>query len=72
MITKTAQLIIREFPQEALEEYVKDRLETLSREFETVKPENLGALQGRITEVKLLLRIREDAQNVLNLARKKP
>lgn len=70
MTPQVAQGIIRDFPQEALEDYVKHRLEALSREFETVKPDNLGALQGRIIEVKLLLRIREDAQNVLNVARK--
>jgi hypothetical protein len=68
--TSIAQTIIREFTQEALEDYVNYRLEALYKEFETVKPDHLGALQGRITEVKLLLRARIDAQNVLNLARK--
>lgn len=70
MKPQVAQLIIREFAQEALEDYVNYRLEVLYKEFETVKPDNLGALQGKIAEVKGLLRARNDAQNVLEQARK--
>lgn len=66
----TAQIIIRDFPQDGLEDYVQNRLEVLSKEFETVKTDNLGNLQGRISEVKLLLSIRKHAQDVLDQARK--
>lgn len=72
MKTSTSQTVIRGFQQDDLEEYVKDRLETLSRDFEDVSPDRLGELQGRIKEVKLLLKIRERAQNVLEQARKNP
>ena len=72
MKREVAQVIIRDFPQTALEDYVQDRLQTLYLNFETVKPEDLGTLQGRIQEVKLLTSIREQAQNVLNQARKVP
>ncbi len=70
MEPKIAQTIIRDFPQTALEDYVESRLKDLYRHFETVKPDDLKGLQGRIIEVKLLLTIRDTAQNVLNVARK--
>ena len=70
MNPKVAQTIIREFSQDALEDYVNNRLEALYTGFETVKPEDLKTLQGRIQEVRLLLSIRNQAQGVLDLARK--
>ena len=72
MTPQLAQIIIRDFPQDALENYVEGTLKELSKEFETVKIEDLRFLQGRITEVRSLLRLREIAQNVLNQARKVP
>ena len=70
MKREVAQVIIRDFPQNALEDYVEDRLKNLYCDFETIKPEDLKGLQGRIQEAKLLLKIREHAQNVLDQARK--
>ncbi len=70
MKREVAQGIIRDFPQTTLEDYVEDRLKALYLGFETVRPEDLKTLQGRIQEVKLLLDIRSQAQGVLDQARK--
>ena len=70
MKREIAQVIIRDFPQDSLEDYVQARLQELYGSFETVLPEDLKYLQGQITELKRLLKIREHAQNVLNQARK--
>ena len=70
MTPKLAQVIIRDFPQDALEDYVSGRLEDLYKQFESIKSEDLGYLQGRVSEVRGLLKVRETAQNVLNQARK--
>ncbi len=72
MKLEVAQLINREihtYALEALEAYAQDRIERLQHQLEMCKSEELSRLQGAISELRLLARMKADALAVLDQAR---
>lgn len=70
MNVETARYINKEihtYALEALEKYIHDRLDSIHKNLETAKGEELYALQGACAELRRLLKIRDHAIGVLEV-----
>ena len=68
MTPEVAKIVHRFFDQQALEVYVKDRLESLYKSFEYTKSfEEVEHIKGCIDELRYLVRAKEYAENTLKV-----
>ena len=70
MKEQVAKNVHRDFLQDTIVEYVEDRIDELHVSLETIHPDSLLEVQGRVKELRYLLRAKQYAKDVLEKAKK--